>query len=311
MKTVMIEDSREANFTGVVQSGKRFEAYFEGTFLGQAYIHRSAEIMVEKKTGTFQDRRKKSQELEGPQEEITFHINERFDFLEKSVLMVASEVQPSIIISGSGGLGKTYTVRNTLEGCGFGDASEDSLNLNPYNSFVFIKGFSTAKNLYRTLYNHNGCIIVLDDIDNILRDPVAINLLKACLDSYDKRVVSWGAESKGDDNLPKSFEFTGRIIFITNIPSEKIDQAIRSRSLVVDVSMTREEMVDRMWVIARSNKFLPDYSWEVKEDSLEFIRTLQDQAKELSLRSLITICNIRNEFPNDWKNMATYVLVGN
>lgn len=295
--------------TGIKAVGKRFEAYFEGEFLGYAYNHRSAEIMLEKRQGIFVDRRTKGIS-QVPDKSSKFHINERFEFLEKAVMMVADGVQPSVVITGPGGLGKTYTVKKTLVGCGFNDISieDDFIDVNPSNNFIFIKGFSTAKNLYRSLYNYNGCIIVLDDIDNILKDSVAVNILKACLDSYDKRIVSWGSEPKGDDNLPRTFEFTGQIIFITNLIPEKIDQAIRSRSLLIDVSMTVDEMVDRMAVIVDSPEFLPNYSPRIKLDALMFIDKNKEIAKELSLRSLISVCNIRHEFPNDWKNMASYVI---
>ena len=39
-----------------------------------------------------------------------YGINERFGFVEKLVNMVASGVQPSAVITGEGGLGKTYKI---------------------------------------------------------------------------------------------------------------------------------------------------------------------------------------------------------
>jgi len=52
-----------------------------------------------------------------------YDINTRFGFVEKLVNMVAGGVQPSAVITGEGGLGKTYTVTKTLEANGFKDIS--------------------------------------------------------------------------------------------------------------------------------------------------------------------------------------------
>ena len=112
---------------------------------------------------------------------------------------------------------------------------------------------------------------------------------------------------RGDSDLPNKFEFTGQIIFITNQNQGDIDQAIRSRSLMIDVSMTLDETIDRMRVIAKSSSFLPEYSQEVKQDALDFLDDVKERAKGgLSLRSLITTCKIRSSVGEDWKRMAEY-----
>ena len=36
-----------------------------------------------------------------------------------------------------------------------------------------VKGYSTAKGLYRTLFENNGMVIIFDDCDSILKDDVA------------------------------------------------------------------------------------------------------------------------------------------
>jgi hypothetical protein len=237
-----------------------------------------------------------------------YNINKRFDFVEKLVKMVASEVQPSAVITGRGGLGKSYTVFKTLEQQGYRNISdvEEFTILPGQKVFRVVKGYSTAKGLYRTLYENNNGIIVFDDTDAILKDPVAVNLLKAALDSYSKRYITWNAESMNDD-LPSSFEFKGRVIFISNMDQSKIDQAIRSRSIMIDLSMTTDEIVTRMEYIANTDEFLPDVEPEFKKDALVFLRENKDNAKELSLRTLISVVKIRSA-NTDWKEMADYVL---
>ena len=254
-------------------------------------------------------------EISDLQQESTvekFCINQRFVFVEKLVNMVATGVQPSAIVTGQGGLGKSYTVMKTLELNGFKDISDLAefqvgTVLNASKCFTMIKGYSTAKGLYRTLFENNGSVIVFDDCDAVLKDPVALNILKGALDSYGKRIISWNADMK-DEDLPRSFNFTGRIIFISNLPQDSIDQAIRSRSMMIDLSMTDDQKIDRMEHIALSGEFMPEYSNEHKSDALKLIREIASECKEISLRTLIAVTKIRAA-NTDWKDLATYMLV--
>jgi len=61
------------------------------------------------------------------------------------------------VITGEGGLGKTFTVTKTLAAHGYKDISELAefqvgSVINTSKCFMMIKGFSTAKGLYRTLF---------------------------------------------------------------------------------------------------------------------------------------------------------------
>jgi hypothetical protein len=225
--------------------------------------------------------------------------------------MVASNVQPSAVITGEGGLGKTYTVTKTLEANGYKDISDLAefqvgQVVNTRKCFTMVKGFSTAKGLYRTLFENNKSVIVFDDCDAVLKDPVALNLLKGALDSYGKRIISWNADMR-DEDLPRSFNFEGRVIFISNMDQDRIDQAIRSRSMMIDLSMTLDQKIDRMEFIAESAEFLPEYDAKVKTDALALIREIKDDCKEISLRTLISVAKIRAS-NKDWKELATYIL---
>lgn len=268
------------------------------------------EYMYKKLSGV----KKTFEEINGdqaPAKKDRYSINERFGFLEKLVSMVASGVQPSAVVTGQGGLGKTFVVTKTLVAKGYTDASDVSemeigSTLRKSNSFTTVKGYSTAKGMYRTLYENNGSIIIFDDCDSVLKDPVALNLLKGALDSYGKRIISWNAESR-DEDLPRSFNFEGKVIFISNLTQDKIDQAIRSRSMMIDVSMNTDQKIERMEFIASESDFLPEYTTEAKLDAIALIKELKDEAKEISLRTLISVTKIRSS-NTDWKNLATYIL---
>lgn len=240
-----------------------------------------------------------------------YNINERFGFVEKLVTMVANNVQPSAVITGEGGLGKTYTVTKTLEANGYKDISDLAdfqvgAVINTRKCFTMIKGFSTAKGLYRTLFENNKSVIVFDDCDAVLKDPIALNILKSALDSYGKRIISWNADMR-DDDLPRSFNFEGRVIFISNMEQDRIDQAIRSRSMMIDLSMTKDQKIDRMEFIAKSEEFLPEYDAKSKADALSLIREIKDECKEISLRTLISVTKVRAS-NKDWRDLATYML---
>lgn len=240
-----------------------------------------------------------------------FSINQRFDFVTQMVKMVAKASMPSVIITGEGGLGKTYTVLKALERAGLKnitDLAEFAVGttFNTSKCYRVVKGFSTAKGLYRTLFESNGSTIVFDDCDSILKDDVATNLLKGALDSYSKRYISWMADMR-DDDLPKTFEFTGRVIFISNRQMDKIDQAVRTRAMCVDLSMTEQQKIERMEVISKSDEFLPEIPVLHKQAAVAFLKTMVGQVSNMSLRSLIAVSKIVNE-GGEWKNLAKYVL---
>ena len=250
--------------------------------------------------------------------ELVFSINERFQILEDFVDMVASGTIPSAIITGQGGLGKSHTVFSALRRAGkiniddaeIGARFDEGLSS---KSYTVVKGFSTAKGLFRTLFENRNRLVVFDDCDSVLKDPVAANLLKAALDSYDKRVITWNAEGSfgGDDDLPKSFIFTGGVIFISNLPMYKVPQAIISRSMPADVSMTRVEIIERMRTIVKSDDFLSGFEMEHKQEALSFIadNAHRPEVKEINLRTLINVTKARATKPETWKRLALYAMV--
>lgn len=224
----------------------------------------------------------------------TFTINQRFGLLQNLTKMVVNDITPSLIVTGEGGLGKTHSVSQTIGDCG----------LQP-TDFVFFKGYSTARGLYNTLCDNNGKLIVFDDCDSVLEDKVAVNILKSALDSYEKRTISWMAKMNKNDEYPQHFDFTGRIIFISNKSKESIDGAILSRSLTVDLTMTPVEKIERMSSIL--SNILPQYDMALKTEALEFLDANKESA-QLNLRTLIMVIKMRVANPLQWKDMATYML---
>jgi hypothetical protein len=249
-----------------------------------------------------------------PVKESRFSINERFGFVSDMVAMLASGAQASVVVTGPGGLGKSFTVTKALADCGLQDVSllEDfdvGTILKTAKTFRVIKGYSTPKGLYRTLYENKDGVIVFDDCDSVLKDPTSLNLLKGALDSYSRRIISWRADIR-DEDLPTSFEFKGRVIFISNLSSSNIDQAIITRSMAVDLSMTNKQKIERMQHLLSSGEFMPEFDKTIKADAMGLIERLQDSVKELSLRTLIQVTKIRQSAGKNWANLAEYTICG-
>lgn len=230
--------------------------------------------------------------------ESEFTINQRFEFLEKFTNMVLDGETVSAIVTGEGGLGKSHTIMGALEKRGWQEGEQ----------YVVVKGYATPKALYGTLWEHRDKTIIFDDCDSVLKDAVSLNLLKGALDSYDKRTISWLQKGFIDDKLPNSFEFQGNIIFISNMSSDKLDQAVKSRSITIDLSMTLKDKIERMNYILPS--VMPSYPMDMKQAALDFMAQHADIAKEFNMRTLQKIIKVVHAYGDnpEWKDAAKYLI---
>jgi hypothetical protein len=200
--------------------------------------------------------------------------------------MVGRGIQPSLVLTGMAGVGKTHLVKETLKGMGLTESSD----------FVHFKGRTTAAGLYITLYNNSNKIIVFDDCDSVFKDDDAVNILKAALDSYDTRQISYISTRPLKDEfgepIPTRFEFTGKIIFISNINQSKLDEAIRSRSFVADISMNTEQMFLRMEQLMQTIE--SKIPMPAKQQALAIMKALHAKydGVDINLRSFIKAARI-------------------
>jgi Cdc6-like AAA superfamily ATPase len=209
-----------------------------------------------------------------------------FGNLERLTKMVGRGIQPSLVITGMAGVGKTHLVKETLKQMGLKESYD----------FEHFKGKATAAGLYMTLYANSDKIVVLDDCDSVFKDDDAVNILKAALDSYDTRQISYISTKPLKDEfgepIPSRFEFTGKIIFISNISQSKLDEAIRSRSFVADISMNTEQMFTRM------EQLLPTMESRIplaaKQQALSVMKDLHAKYEgvDINLRSFIKASRI-------------------
>ena len=209
-----------------------------------------------------------------------------FDNLERLTKMVGRGIQPSLVITGMAGMGKTHIVKETLKNMGLKESTD----------FVHFKGRATAAGLFITLYENSDAVIVLDDCDSVFKDDDAVNILKAALDSYDTRRISYISskplKDSYDQAVPRHFEFTGKIIFISNINQSKLDEAVKSRSFVSDISMNTKQMFTRMEQLM--DKMEPRIPTKAKQEALRCMKELNEEfaGVEINLRSFIKAARV-------------------
>jgi hypothetical protein len=225
-------------------------------------------------------------------------VAEKFDYIKDVCRMVINGVNPSALIMGRSGVGKTHLVRSVMEEAGL-VADKD---------YLFVSGHTSAFGLYKLLHDNREHFIIFDDCDSCFKDMKSVNLLKCALDSYDIRRVSWFSEKTDDkDDIEPYFNFEGRIIFISNLYAEQIDEAVRSRSFCMNLRMTNDEVTEHMRGIVE--KLEPDVALATKLEVLEYVDSISGSFGSYGLRSLIQSIRIREGHTkgNSWKSMIQIV----
>jgi hypothetical protein len=116
------------------------------------------------------------------------------------------------------------------------------------------------------------------------------------------------------EGVPDSFEFKAGAIFITNIKFENVRSkklqdhlaALESRCHYVDLQMdTDREKVLRIKQIVEDG-MLDSYEFEpvVRDEVVDFIVENRGRMRELSLRTVLKVSDLRKSFPTNWKSMA-------
>lgn len=244
--------------------------------------------------------------------EISQRISDRFEILEDLAIGSTSGEIRSLIVSGPAGLGKSYTIEKTL----------NQWDPNGTN-YTIIKGYVRATGLYKTLFAHSapGQVVVFDDADTIFFDDTSLNMLKAVCDSTENRTVSYLAESQLFDDgtaerLPKSFEFHGTIIFITNYDFDAMIEkghklaphllAMMSRSHYIDLSMKtkRDYMVRIHQVISKGLLDNVGLTHVAQQEVVSFLDANKDTLRELSIRVALKVASIRKLKEQKWEKIA-------
>jgi hypothetical protein len=256
-------------------------------------------------------------------DEIMERLKQRFDILEDMTRAVKKGDVRSMIVTGPPGVGKSFGVEKVLSKH---DVFADVANDSKLKKYEVVKGAMSAIGLYSKLYNYSDkkCILVFDDCDSVLLDDLSLNILKAALDSSKKRMIHWNTDSRllRSEGVPNSFEFKGGAIFITNIKFEHVRskklkdhlEALESRCHYLDLTIdTEREKLLRIKQVIRDNDMLADYALEpwAKMEVVDFIEANAKRMRELSLRMVLKVADIRVSMPANWKAVVEVTCMRN
>jgi predicted AAA+ superfamily ATPase len=246
-------------------------------------------------------------------EEIVERLRQRFDVLKEMTKAVKAGNVRAMIVTGPPGVGKSYGVDEVL-------SKDDLFNALGQRKprYEIVKGAMSAIGLYSKLYEFSdkGNVIVFDDCDSVLLDDLSLNILKAALDSSKKRTISWNTDSRilRSEGIPDKFEFKAGAIFITNIKFENVRSkklqdhlaALESRCHYIDLQMdTDREKCLRIKQIV-TDGMLDSYEFEdvQRDEVVDFVMENRMKMRELSLRTVLKIADLRKSFTTNWKAMA-------
>ena len=244
--------------------------------------------------------------------EIRVKLKDRIAAMEKMAIATVAGMTKSLIISGPPGVGKSYRVLRVA-----------SAYESKGRTVGVVKGFVRATGLYKTLYDnrHSHCVVIFDDADSIFADDASLNLLKSACDMTRSRRLSWLAETRMEDEdgekLPRSFEFEGSIVFITNYDFDYLInkgnklsphfEAMISRSIYMDMAMkTRRDYLMMIRMVVEDEKMLDQHGFSAEDQKqiLDFVDTNCEKLRELSLRMVIKISNLFRMDPKDWQKLV-------
>jgi hypothetical protein len=246
-------------------------------------------------------------------EQVMDRIEQRFSILDDMTkAAIAGDIRAMIVV-GPPGVGKSYGVEYQLEKAGmFDQISSRKVK------YQVIKGAMTPIGLYCTLYKNSDPqnVLVFDDCDSILLDDVALNILKAALDSGKKRRIHWNADSSmlRREGVPDAFDFKGSVIFITNLKfdhlkSKKLQdhlEALQSRCHFLDLTLdTTRDKILRIRQIFRKGDLFQDYDLtpEQGEEIVQFMQDNHARLREISLRMALKIADL-TKIGTNWQALA-------
>ena len=248
--------------------------------------------------------------------EIVERLRERFEILEDMTRAVKKGEVRAMIVSGAPGVGKSFGVEKVLSKH---DLLADVAQNSKLKKYEIVKGAMSAIGLYKKLYEFSDkkCILVFDDCDSVLLDDLALNILKAALDTSKKRTIHWNTDSRSliAEGVPNQFEFAGGCIFITNIKFENVRskklrdhlEALESRCHYLDLTIdTEREKVLRIQQVVTECGMLDDYEFGdvAKQELLFFIDDNKSRLRELSLRMVLKLADLRKSMPATWQAVA-------
>jgi hypothetical protein len=256
-------------------------------------------------------------------ESILNRLRERFEILDDMTRAVKRGDVKAMIVTGPPGVGKSFGVEKVLSKHDvFATVAQDE----KLKKYEVVKGAMSAIGLYSKLYHFSDKknILVFDDCDSVLMDDLSLNILKAALDTSKKRTIHWNTDSRllRSEGVPNSFEFKGGCIFITNIKFDHVKskklrdhlEALESRCHYLDLTIdTEREKLLRIEQVIKECGMLDAYELDdsAKADIVNFTKAHVSRLRELSLRTVLKIADLRVSMPTKWQAVAEVTCMRN
>lgn len=248
-------------------------------------------------------------------EQIIERMRTRFSILDDMTRAVKAGHVRAMIVSGPPGVGKSFGVEAVL---GRHDVFANVADDSKLKKYEIVKGAMSAIGLYKKLHEFRDrkCILVFDDCDSVLLDDLSLNILKAALDSSKKRMIHWNTDSRSlrDEGVPNSFEFAGGAIFITNIKFDHVRskklrdhlEALESRCHYLDLTIDtdREKILRIKQIVGDGMLDVYEFDDAQKKEIVDFIDVNKGKMRELSLRMVLKVADLRKSMPNNWQSVA-------
>ncbi len=249
------------------------------------------------------------------EEQVVKLIEERFEVMEMLIHnMITSRVN-SLIITGAAGIGKTYNVEEIL----------DYYERKQGQHYMTLGGKCTPFGLYEALWacRNVGSILVLDDVE-VWDEEDSLNILKKALDTTRTRQIDWRSAGKNleDKGIPDSFEFKGKVIFLTNVDAYKELargtkraphlNALISRSVLIDLAVhdPRTILLHVRSVIRKTNMLVErGITYEQQEEVIKWLTANVKELNVLSLRTPLMVTEFILSEPDRWEMMCRHTLL--
>ena len=266
-----------------------------------------------------------------------------FDDIKALTKFVANGGSKSLIICGMGGIGKTYEVTSTLSKI-FGE---------PGSEYTYHSGAKISpRSFYSAVFRERDVLQVWDEADSILKQEDTIMMLKPALDTSGKPAMEYVTNTlpmtgkkepeirdycaqcdaadtliytnnpnklkEGEMVFPSKFYFDGQMIFISNMRASEIEDAIKSRSIFIDVYLCATDTFNRMKTIMKAkypnktdediNEFLETMGASIptaEEDIVYMTPELARKKKPLTIRSMILGMALKDAGVDGWQRIAS------
>jgi len=245
------------------------------------------------------------------EDEAMERIRDTFTMLDKITDAAARGVVRGLVVSGPPGIGKSFGVEKQLAAANMFRVIDGK---DP--KFEIISGGVSPIGLYQKLYNNRAPqqVLVFDDCDGVLEDSEMLNLLKAALNSGDKRRICWNKESRVllTEDIPNAFDFEGSVLFLSNKDFDReIErgsriaahlEAIMSRChyLDLEIGSMRDKLLRIKQVVMDGMLESYDFTPQQESDIVAFVIDNSEYLRECSLRMVKKIADWVKADPNEW-----------